>query len=121
MSAAETLFETDAAVDSLAVVQIGVIKALVDRLAELDLSPLHLRIDTKRVSDTRPDISMWMQTRTDFERLCTALKLKATEARYSPQGQRLWHANHDTAERRLLVQVVSLAHHDDWQERPPPT
>ena len=104
--------------EAIAVVQIGVIKALVDQLHELDLSPLHARIDAKRISDTRIDISLWMQTRTDFETFTAALGAKPVERRFSPDGQREWFAEHDTPERRLLVQVVSFRHHDDWQEKP---
>lgn len=106
---------------ALVVTQIGVIKSLIDTLADLGLAPLHLRIDAKAVADTLPDISLWMQTRTDFERLCDDLGVKPKEARYSPEGQRLWSANHDTTERRLLIQVVSFKHHQDWQPRPKPT
>lgn len=98
----------------LSVVQISTIRDLVLALADLEISPLHLRVDTKRVGDTRADISMWMQTRTDFERFCEHLGAKAKESRYDPEGQRSWSAENDTTERRLLIQCVSLAHHDDW-------
>jgi hypothetical protein len=105
-------------VSTLAVTQIATIKALVDTLADLGISPLHLRVDAKHVGDHRPDISLWTQTRTDFERLCAHLKAKPAERRYRPVGQREWCAEHDTDERRLLLQCVSFAHHDDWEERP---
>jgi hypothetical protein len=101
----------------LSVTQIAVVKALVDHLSDLDISPLHLRIDAKHVGDARPDVSMWLRYRTDFERFCDALKLKAKERAYSPEGQREWWAEHDTADRRLLVQCVSFAHHEDWQPK----
>lgn len=94
------------------------IKALIDLLAELDIDALHLRIDAKKVGDTRPDIALWTLYRTQFERLCEALKMNPTERRFSPPGQREWFAESDTATRRLLVQCVSFEHHPDWQPRP---
>jgi hypothetical protein len=103
---------------TLAVTQIAAIKSLVDTLASLDLSPLHLRIDAKTVGDPRPDISMWMQARTDFERVCAHLRAKAIERRYSGgTGQREWYAEHDHDGHRLLIQCVSFAHHADWMPR----
>ena len=103
---------------TLSVLQIGAVKALIDTLAELEISPLHLHIDAKSVGDQRPDVRLWTQTRTDFERLCARLKIKAKEARWSPQDQRQWSAEHDTADRRLLIQCVSFKHHADWVAKP---
>lgn len=99
----------------LSVVQIGAIKELVDQLHTLDLSPLHLHIDTKHVGDTRPDVRLWLRYRTDFERFCGELGVKAKAARWDPEGQRSWSAEHDTEERRLLIQCVAFRHHADWQ------
>lgn len=101
----------------LSLVQIGVIKALVDQLHDLDLSPLHLRVDAKHVGDTRPDVSMWLRYRTDFERFCAAVGVKPVPARFDSADQRSWSAEHDTADRRLLVQCVSFKHHDDWEPK----
>ena len=98
-----------------------VLLALVDDLIALDVQPLHLHIDTLPVGDQRPDIRLWLRTRTDFERACTHWGIKATEKRYSPAGQREWSATKDVDEHRLLVQVVSFQHHPDWQPRPQET
>jgi hypothetical protein len=103
--------------DDLSVAQIATIKALIDQLADLELSPLHLHIDAKHVGDTRPLVSMWLRYRTDFERFCEATKLKAKERQFSRHGQREWFAERDTEGCRLLVQVVSFAHHEDWVPR----
>ncbi len=108
---------TDEQRERLAIVQIGTIKALIDELADLKVTPLHLRIDAKKVGDTRPDVSLWMQTRTDFEALARRWKAKATERRFSPEGQREWFAEHDNDGIRVLVQVVSFRHHEDWEPR----
>lgn len=96
---------------------VATIKALVDDLARLDVTPLHLHVDTLKVGDLRPNVSLWTQTRTDFETLCDAWKMKPVERTYTPEGQRAWCAERDTNDRRLLVQCVSFAHHDDWQPR----
>jgi hypothetical protein len=101
----------------LAVTQIATIKALVDTLADLGISPLHLLTNARKMSDTRPDISLWTQRRTDFEALCAHLKAKPVERMAHQPGQREWYAEHDTDERRLLIQCVSFPHHDDWQPR----
>jgi hypothetical protein len=94
------------------------IKALVDRLHLLDITPLHLNIDGPTPTEPRPNLRLWLRTRTDFERACGALGLNPKEARYSPHGQRQWTAEGDTPERRLFLSVVSFEHHDDWQPKP---
>lgn len=113
----EHLFDEPAEATALSVVQIAAIKELVDQLAAFGISPLHLNINAKHVGDPRPSMSMWLRYRTDFERFCAALKTKVKERGYSPEGQREWYAEHDTADRRLLIQCVSFKHHEDWQPR----
>lgn len=94
------------------------IKAVVDLLADLGLDPLHLNIDGRTPTEDRPNIRLWMRYRSDFERVCEALKAKPVERQAHYQGQRHWYAEADTDARRLLVQCVSLEHHPDWQPRP---
>lgn len=101
----------------LSLVQIDTIKGLVDVLHRLRMSPLHLHVDAKHVGDTRPDVKLWLRCRTDFEAFCAELGVRPVEARWNPEGQRSWSAEHDTPERRLLVQCVSFQHHDDWEPR----
>jgi hypothetical protein len=105
---------------SVKTVPIAEVKRLVDILTDLDIEPLHLHVDGHKPTDLRPDVRLWTRTRTDYERLLDALKVKPKqrhERRYSPQGQREFYAEHDTDARRLLVQCVSLEHHDDWRPR----
>lgn len=98
-------------------VPLGEIKALVDLLAELDVSVLHLHIDTRDMLDKRARINLWISSRTDYFRLCDHLKLTPTEKRYQGLGQREWWAEADTPARALLIQCVSFEHHDDWEPR----
>ena len=102
----------------LRLVPTTVIKSVVDELVDLQVETLHLHIDGQTPTDARPSIRLWIRTRTDFELVCRAWGLKATEVRYTPTGQRQWHAEHDTHGHRLLVQCVSFDHHPDWQPRP---
>lgn len=104
----------------LDVTQINTIRGIVEQLALLEMSPLHLRVDAKHVGDTRPDISLWLRYRTDFERFCESIKAKPHERMYRGQGQREWYAESDADTRRLLIQCVSFEHHDDWEPRPKP-
>lgn len=96
---------------------IATIKALVDHLADLGITPLHLHIDGRADLDQRPDVRLWTRTRTDLFALCDSLGVKPREDRYNPEGQRHWHAEHDTEQRRLLIQCCSLQHHDDWEAK----
>lgn len=98
---------------------ITVLKSLVDSLAFLQITPLHLHVDTRAMLDQRARVNLWCATRTDFERLIAALALKAVERPARTPGQREWFAEDDNAERALLVQCVSFVHHADWLPRPP--
>lgn len=100
---------------------IAAIKAVVDLFADLGIDPLHLHIDGARPTDSRPNLSAWCRYRTDFERVCQRLQLKATERRYVQPGQRHWCAERDDDTTRLLVQCVSFQHHADWEPRPTDT
>jgi hypothetical protein len=100
---------------SVTPVGIGPLKALVDQLADLGIDPLHLHTDG-HTEIRPPDFRLWLRTRTDFERVCDALDLKPKRSRWDPEGQRSYSATKDTDEARLLVQVVSFRHHDDWEE-----
>lgn len=102
----------------LDVTQVKTVLGIVEQLAMLEISPLHLRVDAKHVGDTRPDISLWLRYRTDFERFCESIKAKPKERTYTPAGQREWWAESDTDTRRLLIQCASFEHHDDWQPKP---
>ena len=102
---------------TLSITQVATIKTIVDDLAVLGIAPLHLRVDTLTVGDPRPSINLWAQTRTDFELLCDRWSLKPVERRFSPSTQREWYAERDLDDRLMLVQVVSFAHHADWQPR----
>jgi hypothetical protein len=97
---------------------IATIKALVDQLAYMDVTPLHLNIDGPTPTETRPNIRLWLRTRSEFEAVCKALSLPVKESRYDPSGQRSWSASGDDASQRLFVSVVSFEHHDDWQPKP---
>lgn len=102
----------------LVITPISEIKAIVDQLVDLGVDALHLRADAKKVGDLRPDVSLWITHRTDFERVCEAFGAKPVERRYRQAGQREWFAEKDTGTRRLLIQCVSFEHHHDWQPRP---
>lgn len=58
---------------------IAAIKAVVDVFADLGIDPLHLHVEGARPTDSRPNLSAWCRYRTDFERVCQRLQLKATE------------------------------------------
>lgn len=95
------------------------LKALVDLMHRLNVTPLHLNFDGPTLTDTRPNIRLWVRTRTEHEALCDALSLKSVEARYDrDDGQRSWSADGDTTAWRLHVACVSHRHHDDWQPKP---
>lgn len=96
---------------------VNAIKQVVDLLDELGIDPLHLHADGAKVLDARHDIKLWLRYRTDFERVCAALKAKPVERPHRGHGQREWYAEPDTADRRLLVQCVSFEHHPDWEAR----
>lgn len=97
---------------------ITVVKDLVDSLAFLAVTPLHLHVDTRVMLDQRPRVNVWLATRTDYERVVAALALKSVERMARTSGQREWYAEDDTTARALLVQCVSFVHHADWQARP---
>lgn len=101
----------------LVVTPISEIKAVVDTLAGLGIDPLHLHIDGQRPTDHRPNITVWVRYRTEFEATCGAFNAKAVERRFIQHGQREWYAESDTATRRLLIQCVSFEHHADWAPR----
>ena len=101
----------------LALVPAGRIKALVDLLHGLGIDPLHLHIDGRKVDDLRPNTRLWLRHRTDIERVRQALGIKAKERAGHGPKQREWCAEKDDDGQRLLVQVVSLPHHPDWEER----
>lgn len=96
------------------------IKALIDKLDALGITPLHLNIDGPTPTEQRPNLRLWLRTRTDFETVCAALNLSAKAARYDQPGQRSWSASGDTEDQRLFVAAVSFKHHDDWQPKPGP-
>ena len=100
---------------------IAAIKAIIDTFADLGIDPLHFQADGARPTDRRPNVSVWCRYRTDFETVCARMKLKPVERRYVQHGQRHWYAERDTDTTRLLVQCVSLQHHDDWEPRPTTT
>lgn len=100
---------------ALNITPIATIKGLVDVLADMGLDPLHLHIDGRKPTDSRPGVSMWMRYRTDYEQVVERLRLKSVERRATQHGQREWHAERDTDDMRLLVQCVSFEHHEDWE------
>jgi hypothetical protein len=109
--------QEDGVSEQLAIVPTSAIKELVDILEDLGIDPLTLHIDGARPLDARPDVRLWCRYRTDFETVCERLRLKPHERLARQHGQREWFAEHDDDRRRLLVQCVSFAHHDDWQPR----
>lgn len=94
------------------------VKALVDQLHSLGISPLHLHVDTRVMLDQRPRVNVWLATRTDFETFTEVLGVAAVERPARAPGQREWFAEADTPARALLVQAVSFVHHADWLPRP---
>lgn len=105
--------------EQLTLVPVTAVKAIVDRLADLGIDPLHLHIDGSKPTDARPNVRLWLRTRTDFNRFIDvpALAKKKVEERsgFSKDRQREFYVEDDTDERRLLIQCVSFPHHDDWE------
>lgn len=96
------------------------VKAVVDLLADMEIDPLHLHVDGRRPMDSRPRITLWMRHRTDFMAVCDRIRVKPQERIARTPGQREWFAEADTLARQLLIQCVSLVHHDDWEPREVP-
>lgn len=103
--------------ETIRVTPIAELKALVDLLHELDLTPLHLHVDGRYEVAGRADIRMWMATYTQFEQVCKALGVTPREGAAHNRSERIFHAEVDTDTRKLVVSCCSLAHHADWQPR----
>lgn len=100
------------------------IRGLVELLDEIGVVPLHLHIDGPRPTEARPDMRLWTRTRSDFLTVVDAIGVKAPRDGWERrgarrQGQRHYAAEADTDSRRLLIQCLSLTHHDDWEEFTP--
>lgn len=94
---------------------LGPVTSLLATLADLDVTPSSLRVEWPFTDQERPDVVLWLRTRTDFERATSALGLKAKSAA-AVGCRRLW----TTADRPApLVQCASFPHHDDYETTQP--
>ena len=91
------------------------VTSLLSTLAELDVTPSSLRVEWPFTDEDRPDVVLWLRTRTDFERITKSLGLRTTSA--AGVGHRkFW----TTADRPApLVQCASFPHHDDYDTTTP--
>ena len=100
-------------------VPIAEVKAVVDLLAELGLTPLHLQVDASHAGEARPSIRVWTRFRAEFEQVAKALGAEVREPR--PAGSegltREYLAHVDTDRARIQVACTSRAHHHDWIPR----
>lgn len=90
---------------------------LLGLLVEHDITPLHLHADSVATENPRASLSLWTHTRTEIEVLAAALGCKAAEKTAHARDQREFWFHTTLTGVSLLVQCVSMPHHDDWQPR----
>ena len=93
------------------------LQQLVALLVDHDITPLHLHADSVATEQPRASLTLWTHTRTEIERLAAALgRTPAERTGHGRAGREFWFQT-SLGEVSLLVQCVSMPHHDDWQPR----
>lgn len=93
------------------------LQQLISLLVDHDITPLHLHADSVATEHPRASLTLWTHTRTEIERLGAALGCKPAERTGRGREDREFWFQTSLGEVSLLVQCVSLPHHDDWQPR----
>ena len=92
--------------------QVVPVESLLTLLAALEVVPASLRVEWSFTDQERPrpEVLVWLRSRTDFERVAGALGLRTASAA-GRNHRKLW----TTADRPApLIQCASFPHHDDY-------
>ena len=93
------------------------LQQLIGLLVDHDITPLHLHADSIATEQPRASLTLWTHTRTEIERLAAVMGCKTVEKTGRGRGEREFWFQTSLGDVSLLVQCVSLPHHDDWQPK----
>ena len=82
-------------------------------LTETGIVPASITCEWRHTDRTHPYVNVWLRYRSDVEAAAKRLKLRVESAVRVPGQRHYWTKGDGPG---VLLQCVSLPHHDDWLE-----